>query len=38
VTMIFKKESDRAYAVFPTRRWKLAEVRVPDSTVADFVQ
>jgi hypothetical protein len=37
VTMIFRKEEDRAYVLFPTRKWKLSEVRVPEQNVADFL-
>ena len=38
VTMIFRKEDDRDWLIFPNRKWKLAEVQVPDSSVADLFQ
>jgi hypothetical protein len=38
VTLIFRKEADREFLIFPTTRWKLAEVRVPDTSVAGLVQ
>lgn len=38
VTLIFRKESDRDYLIFPATKWKLAEVRVPDDSVAGLVQ
>jgi hypothetical protein len=38
VTMVFRKEEDREYLIFPTTKWKLAEVTVPDASVADFLQ
>lgn len=38
VTLVFRKESDREFLVFPTTRWKLAEVRVPDASVAGLIQ
>jgi hypothetical protein len=38
VTMIFRKETDYEYLVIPTDKWKLAEVRVPDSALSEFMQ
>jgi hypothetical protein len=38
VTLIFRKEADRDFLIFPTTRWKLAEVRVPDGSVAGLAQ
>jgi hypothetical protein len=38
VTLIFKKEDDREYLVFPTRKWKLFEVRMPPDAVQQFMQ
>lgn len=38
VTLVFRKEDDHVYLIFPTKKWKLAEVEVPDSTVYDFLQ
>jgi hypothetical protein len=38
VTLIFRKEPDRAFLIFPTTRWKLAEVRVPDTSVSSLIQ
>jgi hypothetical protein len=37
VTMVFRREPDRAYLIIPTSKWKLAEVRVPDASLADFM-
>jgi hypothetical protein len=38
VTLIFRKEDDMEYLVFPTKKWKLAEVQVPEDAVAQFMQ
>jgi hypothetical protein len=38
VTLVFRKEADRDFLVFPTTRWKLAEVRVPEASVAGLIQ
>jgi len=38
VTIVFKKEADHDFLIIPSTRWKLAEVRVPDASVADLVQ
>jgi hypothetical protein len=38
VTIVFRKEADREFLIFPSTRWKLAEVRVPDDSVAGLVQ
>lgn len=37
VTLIFRKEDDREWLIFPTRRWKLAQMRIPDTAIADFI-
>lgn len=37
VTMIFKKESDMEYLIIPTKKWKLAEVRLPDDSLSQFM-
>jgi len=38
VTLVFHKEDDRDWLIFPNQKWKLAEVEVPDSSVADLFQ
>lgn len=38
VTLVFRKEEATEWLVIPTRRWKLAEVQVPESSVADLAQ
>jgi hypothetical protein len=38
VTLVFRKEDDREYLIIPTKKWKLAEVEVPDSVIYDFMQ
>lgn len=38
VTMIFRKEDATEYLVLPVTKWRLTEVRVPDTSVAEFVQ
>jgi hypothetical protein len=38
VTMVFRREDDRAYLIFPTKKWKLAEVHVPPESVSLFMQ
>lgn len=38
VSLIFRKEDATTYLIFPARKWRLVEVRVPDATVADFLQ
>lgn len=38
VTIVFRKEEDRDWLIFPNRRWKLAEVHVPPDSVADLFQ
>ena len=38
VTLVFRRESDRVYLVFPTKKWKLAEVHVPEESVSSFMQ
>jgi hypothetical protein len=37
VTLVFRKESDREYLIFPTTKWKLAEVRVPEDAVQQLM-
>ena len=36
VTLVFKREDDRAYLVFPVKNWKLAEVRVDPSVIGEL--
>lgn len=38
VTMIFRKEDATSYLVIPVTKWRLVEVRVPDTSIAEFVQ
>ncbi len=38
VTLVFRREDDRAYLIFPTKRWKLAEIHVPEESVSSFMQ
>jgi hypothetical protein len=38
VTFIFRKEETRDWWVVPTRKWKLAEVEIPETSVADILQ
>ncbi len=38
VTMIFRKEDGTQYGILPVTKWRLIEVRVPDATIADFMQ
>ena len=38
VTLVFHKEDARDWFIFPNQKWKLAEVDVPDSSVADLFQ
>jgi len=38
VTIIFRKEEDRDWLIFPVKRWKLAEVHVSPSAIADLMQ
>jgi hypothetical protein len=38
VTITFRKEEDHEWLIFPTRKWKLAEVHVPSASVADLFQ
>jgi len=33
VTLIFKKEDATEFLIVPTSKWRLTEVRVPDSTI-----
>jgi hypothetical protein len=37
VTIVFRKEEAREFLVIPTRKWRLTDVRVPDSTVTDLL-
>ena len=37
VTLVFKKEDDHEWLVIPTRKWKLAEIQVPDTAIADLI-
>jgi hypothetical protein len=36
VTLVFKREDDREYLIFPTKKWKLAEVHVPEDAIPQF--
>ncbi len=38
VTMVFRKEEDHDWLIIPSRRWKLAEVHVPSSSVDSLFQ
>ncbi|MEZ0326760.1 MAG: hypothetical protein ACAH95_12735 [Fimbriimonas sp.] len=38
VTLVFRREDDRAYLIFPTKKWKLAEIHVPEESVSAFMQ
>ncbi len=38
VTLLFRKETDHDFLILPTTRWKLAEVRIPNSSLAGFGQ
>jgi hypothetical protein len=38
VTMIFRREEATELVFIPTTKWRLVEVRVPDSTISDFMQ
>jgi hypothetical protein len=37
VTLIFKKEDTTEYLIIPTTKWRLVEVRAPDSAVSDLL-
>ena len=37
VTLIFKKEDSTAFLLFPTRKWRLTEVRAPDTAVTELM-
>ncbi len=36
VTLVFKREDDRAYLIFPAKKWKLTEVIVDPSQIGDL--
>ena len=36
VTIVFEKEDDREWLVIPVKKWKLAEVQVPEASVSDL--
>ena len=36
VTLVFRKEESRDWLIIPVKRWKLAEVQVPETTVSDL--
>lgn len=36
VTLIFAKESATTFLIIPTTKWRLREVKLPDSAVSDF--
>ena len=38
VTIVFKKEEDHEWLFFPSQKWKVAEVQVPNDSVADLFQ
>lgn len=38
VTLVFRRETDRVYLIFPTKKWKLAEIHVPEESVSMFMQ
>jgi len=37
VTLIFRKEDSTAFLVFPTRKWRLTEVRAPENAVTELM-
>ena len=37
VTLVFKREDDREYLVFPVKKWKLTEVKVDPSVVGELM-
>jgi hypothetical protein len=37
VTLIFRQEKDYVYGIFPTTRWKLSDIRVPENAVSDLI-
>ena len=38
VTIVFRKEEDHEWLFIPTEKWKVAEVQVPNASVADLFQ
>jgi hypothetical protein len=38
VTLIFRKEDATEYLFIPVAKWRLTEVRVPDTSLAEFMQ
>lgn len=36
VTLVFRKENDRDWLIIPVKKWKLAEVQVPDAAVSEL--
>ena len=38
VTLIFKKESSTDFLIIPTTKWRLVEVRAPESAVSDLFE
>lgn len=37
VTMIFQRENSTEFLVFPSTKWRLIEVRAPESAVSDLI-
>jgi hypothetical protein len=37
VTILFRREDDTQWLLIPRRRWKLAEVQVPEGGLAEFL-
>lgn len=37
VTLVLRKEEDRDWLIIPRKTWKLVEVRVPETSIADLV-
>lgn len=37
VTLIFQRESDRAYGIIPVSRWKLVDIRIEESVIGDLI-
>lgn len=36
VTLVFHRENDYEWLIIPTKKWRLAEVRVPDNALSDM--
>jgi len=37
VTLVFNKEAAREFLIVPTHRWRLVDVRVPDTALTDML-